>query len=153
MRVLESYCLVIDSIFIVFGTFLHFLRHKWQWPRLERSLCLSNNFRTWTTRSIYSTATARCILHYATRTDVVPTYGVLCNFIKNASNWVFVIVLGNVKILGICTIITIVVIFDKLVTIAFHRKKWISYLEIRISDEVWDKEIRKSKNTSKFYLR
>jgi hypothetical protein len=54
-----------------------------------------------------------------------------------------VIILGNVKILGICTIIAIVVSFEQLVTIAYHGKNCISYLEIRISDEIWDKEVRK----------
>jgi hypothetical protein len=52
-----------------------------------------------------------------------------------------VIISGNVKILGIFTIIAIVVSFEKLVTIAYHKKNCISYLEIRISDEIWDKDL------------
>jgi len=56
----------------------------------------------------------------------------------------FVIILGNVKVLGICTFIATVVNFEKLVTVAYHRKNYVSYLEIRISDETWEKEIRTS---------
>jgi hypothetical protein len=37
-----------------------------------------------------------------------------------------------------------VVSLEKLITLAYRRKNYISYLEIRISNEIWNREIRRS---------